>query len=747
MFVICLVLAVQLIFMTIARSGHWKSQVQARLTIKRFIPTVRGRILDRRGRILAEDRPAYDVAVHYDLLCGRWAYRMAYKQAKQDHQSAWYDISTDERERFISEHLPTYQNQVNQMFQVLARLGKLTPEELEQRKATVLAKVAKLKTILWSYWRKKAIKDTEQPVKLSEVALPIAEERSHHPILRAITGPVRLQIEQILTEVLMEESDSVWKKVRLVDSTTRAYPLDTFLLEVDRSTFPSPLRGPIQSVAQITINGLGTHLIGTTRRIWAKDKAPKRRPFIRKRMNEHTIIDYGGYQLGDRLGAWGIERSRENTLRGSRGERWLNRETGEVQTREPIPGQDVVLSLDIQLQARIAALMSRDPNIGLMRQQFWHRADIDPADLGRPLNGAVVVLDVHSGEVLAAVSTPSYSRQDLKDKPSSFWTSDWAMINRPQIFRPLAMAYPPGSTIKPIALASAYTAGLIRHGDAIVCKGALDMSRPRRNRCWIFKHNMVGHGPMVGHEAICVSCNVFFYTLGKRFGLEKQNLWYRRLGLGEKTNCGLTPEHRGQLPDMTKPLSPRSQKLGLQDAIQMGIGQGPVEWTPIQAAGAYAALARGGNLISPTLLFNTDIASRQTKFKLDPKGVQLVLQGMYESVHSRRGTSHHLTKLDHELIFNIPDVRIMGKSGTATAGARWIDASYGNAKPDGKIQPHEVNKEPGDHAWFICIVQRRGSTTPDFVIVVVAEYAGSGGAVSGPIANQILWAMRQEGYL
>jgi cell division protein FtsI/penicillin-binding protein 2 len=115
---------------------------------------------------------------------------------------------------------------------------------------------------------------------------------------------------------------------------------------------------------------------------------------------------------------------------------------------------------------------------------------------------------------------------------------------------------------------------------------------------------------------------------------------------------------------------------------------------------------------------------------------------MYESVNDRRGSSNHLVKLDGEKVFNMPGVTIRGKTGTATAAARWIDDN-----DDGTIQGYEVTKNPGDHAWFVGMVYRENAKTPSFIVAVIVEYAGSGGAVSGPIANQIFWALRQEGYL
>lgn len=734
-----IVLTVRMSYMTVVQANDWRDVAEAGLTVKQFIPTVRGRILDRLGRVLAADAPAYDVAVYYEVISDQWPYKMAKRQARKVYQSGWYDYTPAQREERTAEFIPEYQRQVDDMWQLLAQLGEVTPLEITQVKAGVLSKVARLKSYLWNRWREKAQKESDDPVRLADVATDIRDEHEYHPVIFAISPQNRLYLQQILTQAI-DNKDSIWYRVRLVDSTQRSYPLDELSITIDRSHFPSPLRGGDEPMIQVDTTGVGTHLIGNIRRLWKNDELP---PFSRKDENGQTIVDFAGYQAGDKIGAWGIEKEMEDVLRGERGQREINRESGEVLTRQPVPGKDVTLSVDIQLQARIQALMSRDERVGLMRQQFWHAKDMNEEEMGKPLNGAAVVLEVATGQVLAAVSVPGYSRVELKEKPSDYWTSNWAKTNMPLIYRPIAMSYPPGSTMKPVILTAAYSAGVLGLGDSITCDGALDMSHPDRNRCWIFKQNPgSSHGPLIGHEAICVSCNVFFYTVGQRFGLTRLVSWYDKLGLGKRTDCGLTPEHAGYLPKLDASGHIANDNLGIQDAIQMGIGQGPVEWTPLQCANVYATLVRDGVSLQPTFIMDPPHLQESHTIKLSAAGLKETLRGMYESVNDIHGSSNHLVKLDGEKVFNIPDVTIRGKTGTATSPARWIDDNG-----DNKIQAYEVTKNPGDHAWFVGMVYRKNQDTPSYIVTVIVEYAGSGGAVSGPIANQIFWALRQEGYI
>ena len=128
---------------------------------------------------------------------------------------------------------------------------------------------------------------------------------------------------------------------------------------------------------------------------------------------------------------------------------------------------------------------------------------------------------------------------------------------------------------------------------------------------------------------------------------------------------------------------------------------------------------------------------------MDPRGVELAMRGLEDAVNQRYGSAHSLSMLDREPIFNIPGVRLYGKSGTAQAVSQWVDEDN-----DGRFT-RGVDRlvRRGDHAWVICLVQRPGSPRPDYVVAVVVEYGGSGGAVAGPVVNQILHAMRAEGYL
>jgi len=222
--------------------------------------------------------------------------------------------------------------------------------------------------------------------------------------------------------------------------------------------------------------------------------------------------------------------------------------------------------------------------------------------------------------------------------------------------------------------------------------------------------------------------------------------WMRGFGIGRRTGCGLPGESAGLLPDIASAREPHNESFSRGSAIMMGIGQGPVEWTVLQAANAYATIARGGIHVDPVLFRSdaADIRRRREDLRITPQAIKTAMKGMDDVANARYGTGHQLVAANREPIFNFPTAKVFGKSGTATAPP--LRLPIHNEK--GRVIGYE--DEPvrvGDHAWFIGLVQKKDSKRPDYAIAVIVEYGGSGGAVAGPIVNQMLYALAAEGYL
>jgi cell division protein FtsI/penicillin-binding protein 2 len=171
----------------------------------------------------------------------------------------------------------------------------------------------------------------------------------------------------------------------------------------------------------------------------------------------------------------------------------------------------------------------------------------------------------------------------------------------------------------------------------------------------------------------------------------------------------------------------------------MGIGQGPIAWTPLHAADAYATLARGGVRVRPTVVKRSAARADPPAAPVPSWAVDKAMEGLRLAVSDERGTGHHLTFEDggRVPIFDVPGVSVWGKTGTASA-RRAVSEADGEGSGAGVADM--------DHSWFVVLVGRVGDR-PRYAVAVLMEYAGSGGKVSGPIVNQVIRALAAEGYL
>ena len=330
-------------------------------------------------------------------------------------------------------------------------------------------------------------------------------------------------------------------------------------------------------------------------------------------------------------------------------------------------------------------------------------------------------------------------------------------INSPVVNRPYEALYPPGSIIKPLVLSAAVMEGVHDLASTIECTGHYFEQSQNFARCWIYReqYGMRTHGSLAAAEAIGRSCNIFFYTLADRLNMDRVIDWFGRFGIGHPLDIGLElPEEfrarygdrwLGRLPDAADIAGLRG--AGELDAatVFLGIGQGPIVWTPLHAANAFATLARGGIVHDATLITADSTLARpmnRRDMRLDPRVVDEALKGLRQSVMEPTGTGHHIPYANQhtELIINAERVTVWGKTGTAQAPPLRIDVDG-----DGVIGEKEF-VERIDHAWFVGMVGPEDGR-PLYAIAVIVEYGGSGGRTAGPIANQIIRALQAEGYL
>lgn len=722
--------------------------------------------MDRKGRILAEDRAAFRVELDFDVIRGDWVREAAGSFARGRHRERWSELSDDAKAVIIARYEQALAAHRERALDLLAGELRMDRVDLDTRLGAITRRVESLREHLAQTRARQVVDDAAKRGKAvdfdEEVARqrrqPIAQEVSAHVIAEGVSdstgfslmrladeqGPVGL-VDDLPVQAGLDAAPLV-PGLRVVDAGERVYPLETMSVRLSRRTLPSPVRA--DDDVDILVTGVACHILGwvggppqredVDRRAAQLAAAPHVRNLAVVSLSAGTSVDRGAYREGDVVGRGGVEAAQESVLRGLRGVRFRRVDTGEERIVEAVRGRDVRLTIDASLQARVQAAMA--PELGLAVAQEWHRSpgENDESDatpgVGDQLNGAAVVIEVATGEILAAVSTPTFTREQLRARPKEVFGDP---IGLAYLNRALAAEYPPGSIVKALVVAEAMTDGRLKPGGRIACNGHFLENRQDILRCWIYRprFGMSTHSVRLGHdpdsrEALAVSCNIFFYTLGQRLGSQGCAALYARMGVGRGFGLGAGAETPGHISPQIDPGA----------ALQLAIGQGPVAWSPLHAANAYATLARAGVALSPSLILEPRTAPEPVESGLDPRSVEAALDGLWDSVNEPIGTGHHLTiNGRNEPHFNIPGVDVWGKTGTATAPDLKVD-------PDGDgPEPPRVARE-GDHSWFVVLAGPSGQG-PRFAIAVIMEYAGSGGRVSGPIANQIIHALVAEGYL
>jgi penicillin-binding protein 2 len=282
------------------------------------------------------------------------------------------------------------------------------------------------------------------------------------------------------------------------------------------------------------------------------------------------------------------------------------------------------------------------------------------------------------------------------------------------------------------------------------CIGHFYPDKPLLYRCWIYKQRNTTHNDQLGHaldgsDAIKVSCNIFFFEMGRRLGPSGIADWYRKFGVGEGAEAwnifGLEggPAKTGLLHEFGGKVGGSGGETTGPEAVLMGIGQGPIVWTPLHAADAYATLARGGMKVTPRL--RTDAVQKRTDLGLNAKALRKSLDGLKRSANEENGTTFQMVfdgvdgEKTRERVFTQPGVDVWAKSGTADAPPFVADLNF------------DQNAETfdGDHAWCVALAGSGGQ--PKYAIAVVVDHGGSGGRVAGPVVNQVIGALVSEGYL
>lgn len=394
------------------------------------------------------------------------------------------------------------------------------------------------------------------------------------------------------------------------------------------------------------------------------------------------------YDPGDLIGKRGVEEVFDRHLRGEDGSVVVivdsrGKVVEEYGKEEATPGDPLILSIDLALQQEAE------------RQLRDHV-------------GAVVAIEPKTGEILALYSSPAYnSNVFARGLTQEEWTALVAGEHNPLQNRAIQNAHSPGSVFKIVMGAAGLSEGVITPGTRQFCGGG-DVFYGRRYGCW----KPGGHGSVDLHAAIKGSCNVYFYHLGKKLGVEKIAKYARMFGLGEVTGVPLGGEKPGLVPDEAWSQRVRGDEWWPGETISLSVGQGPLLTTPIQLARMVAAVANGKELLAPKLVKGGDVREAED-FEVSPSALVAVKEGLSAVVNEPGGTGYWSAR--------IPEIAIAGKTGTAQVVGKNVSSGKADA-------PYEQRT----HAWFVSFAPVED---PELAVVVFVEHGGSGSGAAAPIAK------------
>ena len=399
---------------------------------------------------------------------------------------------------------------------------------------------------------------------------------------------------------------------------------------------------------------------------------------------------------GDIVGKQGLERQYDALLQGTDGYRRvlvnnLQREMGEIGEQKPVPGNDLVTTIDLDLQ------MAAEAALG-------------------DYTGVAVALVPDTGEVLAMVSRPAFdptafSRGIAQDE----WDALTSDPRKPLQNRAIQNRYSPGSIFKIFITAAGLEEKVISLDESIVCHGHATLYGDTFD-CW----KQDGHGAMTIHDALVHSCNVFFYMVGDRLGIDRISRYASDMGLGRRTGIDLPGEDAGLIPSRQWKRDTQSAPWYDGETISVSIGQGAVGVTPLQLAWAVGGVAAGGNLVQPHIVepelmedFGIDAADlSRDSYPLETETVDAIRQALFSVVNEAGGTGFRA---------RVSGIDVAGKTGTAQVVAS------GAAGDNPALQPH---------GWFVGFAPY---DAPEIVLAVFVENGGSSAAAI-PVAQQILQA-------
>ena len=451
--------------------------------------------------------------------------------------------------------------------------------------------------------------------------------------------------------------------------------------EITRIEFNKPnLSGVLIEPSQTrhyTLSDITSHVIGYVGRV-SKDEKDTTQPVL-------SIPDF-------KIGKNGIEKSREVRLQGKAGLRQmevnvLGIPVRELHRQDSIQGVTERLTIDMRLQQYSAARLGTE-------------------------SGAIIVLDIPTGDILAMTSLPSYDPNIFSlGIPDTYWKSLNADKKNPLLNKAITGQYPPGSTFKMVTGLAALEAGIIERHHSVYCPGYFYLGS-KQFRCW----KKGGHGTVNIISALAGSCDTFFYTMAQRMGIQKIADTARLLGLGTLHNLGIPGEKIGIAPDPAWKKNQYKQQWNPGDTINAAIGQGYVLSTPFQLAIMAARLASGKEIIPR--LFLDDPIRNAGLLPFQQKNMDLIREGMYTVCNLPSGTAYGSR-------IAIEGMELAGKTGTSQV-KKLLQ------------QGRDQSKLPWEDRHHALFVGYAPAHAPKYAAAVIVEHGGGGASAAAPIVSDVL---------
>ena len=409
------------------------------------------------------------------------------------------------------------------------------------------------------------------------------------------------------------------------------------------------------------------------------------------------------------IGKIGVERWMEETLRGAAGTKRIEvnavgRVMRELDRVEGDAGNDLRLTIDVDVQNFVQARLGEE-------------------------SAACVVMDVTNGDIIAAVSSPSFDpnlfvRGISQTDYSGLTEND----HRPLANKVVQGLYPPGSTFKMVTALAALEAGVVTPESTVRCPGFIEVGGTRFN-CW----KRGGHGRVDLQKSLAESCDVYYYDTAMKVGIEKMAEMGRKLGFGIRHDLPMSAIAQGVMPDKAWKLESQKAEWVIGDTVNASIGQGYVLTSPLQLAVMAARIASGTQVV-PRIVHSindqrVDVAVPEG-LGIEGSKLRAVQMAMFEVVNGPKGTGRSSRIVDETMI-------MCGKSGTAQ-----VRTFSAGEKADGVTANADLPWKMRDHALFVCFAP---ADNPKYAVSVVVEHGGGGSAVAGPIARDAVLRAMSDG--